>query len=1318
MDLGIEYTNEINKQVINILKNEIITGFKDITDLTYYYFDFQSINIFKQFIIDQMIFNNYEVFKNGQEILVSYNNKNIINEKDIIDYINENHNLKKYLKQLLVKFYYENVEVNEIINAAIKQAIKDKKDFKDANEKYNVTDVEYTVDKVIDNYHYVFEDVLNDDNFTDFIKKEFSQTDIINEIKVNKPNNTLLNESITPESRRRIINAITQGAALRGTFAFYLFKEHLDDLDPSLVDAYGQIMKNTFGIYDDENAIAMMLSMLAQGQKTGGGSSKVIIKEVKSNITIKATAICFPMLVHELIKGLYELISLQGFKGSKEERQAVVDKVDLLKNEPSDLRYGKFIYDALNNIFAKSEYNDPRIREFFFTDVYQLDDDEFISFIENAINEELTSAQQKWAKDTLRDISIDLKADDFDATGLDEIKINIGNKKKLVINSDPDARLYFKNNNWLGKENWDKWAIKDSIPVFRHKNFVYLVPYKRTEEALNVFKNTLTKMGINSQITTNYVTPVIKVTNKYYDVDEPQDLNEIKINKSSTLRIIKKGDDWALLANDKYIFDNYYNWDKRYTVIDAHVDVEIDDNDNEYLEVYIPEPGFGGGAPEEEIEAAYDEYETNLSIAESVLSKYSTESSFDSYKIPLNRIGGSNLIPLIENKPFLESFYKEVKILANDLKTSLINEYSEKTITTTIERWKKNNPKVDNNLAKQLIQRFDQVKSGLAQKLNIIALSDELRKGQNYLNIDKYSFDDMVKLIRSLPENPEKVKKDAIGKFVQQDGIDKPTAQSYVARFIVNKDKLKAATQEGLEDEGFTKEEVLNFIPKKLLSNNAYLDPRAWTWQSFEQMLDALFPSQKTAGEEGENLVSTDANKIYDKDGIEIYKGDDVHKCISYNPVSDQTKRKKYGWCVTQVGNTNYDYYRFGDKAPTFYFVFDRSKDSSPEHSPFKDQWHAFVIQVTADDKEYIVTGADNRGDTPTKDKGWEGVANIVPADTWAKIKGLKDYFKPISLSPAERGRKFASGKNLSLSEFKELSQDEKILYIQGKGSKNEISPEILKILPQYKINLEGRSTTLANVAMDSRQKFPYSVLKDNEALIKRYAVVSSRHFPNDPLPLPFIKYLDEDAKQKYLEKYDDNLTFEYIEKYFGDKVAEKYVETQLKTLNYLPKSAIKYIKNDKLKRLFEIYSKLFDSWEFGSQTNISDEALENTSNMPDQEVSTVPFNQKQWNNLSPAERKTIIELAEKFNKNLQYQTLLWALPFIIKNGNKKYVLLPKSTEDYQYDSWVLVDESGKIIKDNISGDSELENQPLYLGYPSEDDDFNRIYNLKDLKIA
>jgi hypothetical protein len=234
--------------------------------------------------------------------------------------------------------------------------------------------------------------------------------------------NKSLDETLTPEGRRRVINGITQGAALKGAFAFYLFKEHLDELDPSLVEKYSQIMKNSFGIYHDPNAVAMMLAQLAQGHKMAGGSSKVIMKEIEdSGITIKARAICFPMLIHEINKGLHELISLQGFKGDKAANQAVVNKVDTLANEPNDIKYGQIIYEALNDLFIDSKYSDePRLREYFLQDVYQLEDDEFLSLVENSINEEVTPQQRKWVDDTLRDIKDDLKADDYDSTGLDE----------------------------------------------------------------------------------------------------------------------------------------------------------------------------------------------------------------------------------------------------------------------------------------------------------------------------------------------------------------------------------------------------------------------------------------------------------------------------------------------------------------------------------------------------------------------------------------------------------------------------------------------------------------------------------------------------------------------------------------------------------------------------------------------------------------------------------------------------------------------------------------------------------------------------------
>ena len=220
------------------------------------------------------------------------------------------------------------------------------------------------------------------------------------------------------KAKRRIINGITQGASIRGAFGFMLFKEYLDQLNPELVQKYNEILKLVFGIYDDPDAIAMMLAMLGQGKKIQGGESEMEYDEENEQFVIKAKAICFPMLVHEIVKGLYEIVGTEGFGADKEKNQAIVGAVDKLEHEPEDLRYGKFIYDAISDLYNQSDIDDPRVRELFFASLYKLPDSEFFPFVENAINGELTSDQKSWAKGEMKDILKDLKKDD---TGLEDL---------------------------------------------------------------------------------------------------------------------------------------------------------------------------------------------------------------------------------------------------------------------------------------------------------------------------------------------------------------------------------------------------------------------------------------------------------------------------------------------------------------------------------------------------------------------------------------------------------------------------------------------------------------------------------------------------------------------------------------------------------------------------------------------------------------------------------------------------------------------------------------------------------------------------------
>lgn len=652
---------------------------------------------------------------------------------------------------------------------------------------------------------------------------------------------------------------------------------------------------------------------------------------------------------------------------------------------------------------------------------------------------------------------------------------------------------------------------------------------------------------------------------------------------------------------------------------------------------------------------------------------------------------------------------------------NLLLEYSESTIKSTIDRWKSESPKVTDDIARLLIQRFDQVKDSLTQRMNIIVLPDELKKNNFYLNIDKYSFNDMVRLINSIPESPNKIKKDAIQKFVEKERIDEPTARSYVNRFMQKKDDLKHALSNGLEERGLNKDEIKNLIPRNLVMQDNYLDPRNWNWEKMEVMLDALFPVKYKGGdEEGENTANVDANQVYNKNGIEIYKSNDVHDCITYG------QKQTYDWCVSKPGNSNYNYYRLGEKSPTFYFVFDRNQSSEKKGEYFINEYHAFVIQVNTDGESYVVSNANNTGgDKPAKT--WEDIKSIIGSETWEKIKGLKSYFKPIGLTSIERGKKMVKGNPLTLDEFKDLSQDDKILYTQGMSADNRLTKDgkataILLILPSYKINYEGRSTTLMNVAIDSGQKIPYYVLKEYPALAKRYAVFRFRHtnYGKDPIPLPYLQYLDEPAKEKYLKQFDSEVTLEQIERFFGEKLAKEYVDKQLSIFSYLPQSATKYM-DDKQKQLFGVYGKLFNNWKFDDNFNLSDEKLEEMEKMPEQGANPMPLISKQWLKLSSNEKKIIIALIKKYNNNKEigkddmpkYIEFMYAAPIVIENGNTNLILTPN---DLEFQEWTLSEENGKIIYNNIKENNiEINNEILSMGYPSSPS--TKLYKMDDLKI-
>jgi hypothetical protein len=314
-----------------------------------------------------------------------------------------------------------------------------------------------------------------------------------------------------------------------------------------------------------------------------------------------------------------------------------------------------------------------------------------------------------------------------------------------------------------------------------------------------------------------------------------------------------------------------------------------------------------------------------------------------------------------------------------------------------------------------------------------------------------------------------------------------------------------------------------------------------------------------------------------------------------------------------------------------------------------------------------------------------------------------------------------AQGRNLTVDEFKELDQQEKKDYIAGKAPKNQISKDILRLLPKYKIKEEGRNTTLANVAIDAGQKFTYADLKDNEQLAKRYAIFRFKHtnFGKEPIPLPFIKYLDDEAKIKYLKEFENQLNFDYVKKYFGDNTLKQYVTEKAKVLEYIPESYIPYITDSKYKKIAEVYSKLFKNWKEDEGFNQDEEALENEFTAPEQTINPQPLTQDDWKELSPEYQNDIIKILKQVNGKEQYTTLLYALPFMLVDGSNEYLLLPTSPgEDGYYNDWVLTDLKGNPIKGVAGDDLDINGDIITRGFPSiYDGKYDRISKLSDLNI-
>jgi hypothetical protein len=201
--------------------------------------------------------------------------------------------------------------------------------------------------------------------------------------------------------KRNIINAIIQGAAKKGHYLFQKpeVKSRLDAIDPSLYGDYLGIMAiNDFLYFSMEEMIEMM-SQTGQGvagkvelgdadEDEGGEGGEEGEQQPDTKIT--ATGMIFPILCHEIIKGLEEAKGRHGLPKEQGLRQKVQGQTDTLGNEPIQLRIGPEIVEKIRFALPDEIYdpNNKGLINWFHILLYQIPAQEFLQVIGNAISED------------------------------------------------------------------------------------------------------------------------------------------------------------------------------------------------------------------------------------------------------------------------------------------------------------------------------------------------------------------------------------------------------------------------------------------------------------------------------------------------------------------------------------------------------------------------------------------------------------------------------------------------------------------------------------------------------------------------------------------------------------------------------------------------------------------------------------------------------------------------------------------------------------------------------------------------------------------
>jgi hypothetical protein len=185
----------------------------------------------------------------------------------------------------------------------------------------------------------------------------------------------------------------------------------------------------------------------------------------ESTPVIRARGVDFPMLLHETVKGIYELIAASGIPENPEIAKKVISNTSSFEDEAEEFKYGPEIAADLRDFINENNRVDdyPNVREFVFGEMIKMPADQFLSLMRGILSK--TPLARRKIDGIINDIVDTVKrqareVDEFDNYSKSDEEDEYSDTLEPGRNEKPDPKVVKPNDDY---STWSQSELQSEI---------------------------------------------------------------------------------------------------------------------------------------------------------------------------------------------------------------------------------------------------------------------------------------------------------------------------------------------------------------------------------------------------------------------------------------------------------------------------------------------------------------------------------------------------------------------------------------------------------------------------------------------------------------------------------------------------------------------------------------------------------------------------------------------------------------------------------------------------------------------------------------